>query len=203
MNSGERVRRKAFVDGDDERRRCDDRHRLEILVGVVVDLGGQRRQREQRDRAKQQRVAVGLGVRRIGRADDAAGADLVLHDEGLLESGLQLFGREPCKHVADAAGRVRHDQRDRAVRPGRIGGGGDQNACGDDGPRDDFFHDLHLSTTSRVWDRCEAMQASCQVYCPASCPDACQAGFTSFTAPFQPLSVTSNTMPSGVLYLTS
>jgi hypothetical protein len=28
-------------------------------------------------------------------------------------------------------------------------------------------------------------------------------GETSFTAPFQPLSVTSNTMPSGVVYLTS
>ena len=122
MNSLQRVGRKRLVDGDDERRRRHHRDRHEILVGIVVDLGGQRRQRQQRDRRRTTACSRRLGVRHVGGADDAARADLVLHDEGLLEGDVQALGRDPRHHVGDAAGRIGNDQRDGPVGPCRLGG---------------------------------------------------------------------------------
>ena len=93
-----------------------------VLVGVIVELVGQRRKREQGDGPEEQGIAVRLGMSDVGGADDSASADIVLHDEVLLELGLQLLRGQARQHVADAAGGIRHDQGDRSLGPRRLRG---------------------------------------------------------------------------------
>ena len=102
-----------------------DRRELRDFVGhrpVEQPVGlGQYRQRRQ---CHQQRVAVGLGARRLRIADRAAGAaGAVVDDDGLAEDFLQRRRHRPRREIGLAAGRKRHDHGDVAGRIGLREGG--------------------------------------------------------------------------------
>jgi hypothetical protein len=59
----------------------------------------------------EQRVAVRLRARDLGRADRAAGTRGVLDDDLLLERVGHALRDEPGERVAGTAGGVRHDER--------------------------------------------------------------------------------------------
>ena len=110
---------KSFLAAMMMREARDEADRLEILGGLVGEV------RIERDRsgvrahlAHQDGVAVGIGAHRPGRAGGAAGAGDVLHDDLLAERARHVVGGDARGDVGRAAGRKRHDQRDRA---GRIG----------------------------------------------------------------------------------
>jgi len=98
------------------------RERLQIAERVVAELvlvdmgqdievaGGDRRQR----------VAVGRRPRHRGDPDRAARAGAVLDHEGFAEPGRQPIREDARGDIGVAAGRVRHDQRHRLVRPGGL-----------------------------------------------------------------------------------
>ncbi|MEZ0048628.1 hypothetical protein ABIA42_007507 [Bradyrhizobium sp. USDA 327] len=65
----------------------------------------------------EQRVAIGCRLREGLARDHAAGAGLVLDDEGLAELFLELVGDDACGAVDIAAGGIGHDQLDVARRP--------------------------------------------------------------------------------------
>ncbi len=67
-----------------------------------------------------QRVAVGLGLGDVFRADDGAGAGLVLDDHGAAELLGHLLRERARDDVGAAAGRERHD--DPGHLAGEIGG---------------------------------------------------------------------------------
>ena len=113
----QRFRRHVRIDHQDIGLRADQRDRHEILLRAVGELfvqalvGG-----EDAVVAHQQRVAVGRRMGdRIGR-DIAAGAGPVLDDERHAEQLLHLLADDAGEHVARAAGRERHHQRDRPAR---------------------------------------------------------------------------------------
>ncbi len=91
-------------------------HRREVGDHVV----GQR----QRDRvehvrlraADRDRVAVRRRARYAADADAPAGAADILDHDVLPEGGLHAVGEQPRQRVRDAAGRIRHDKRDRPCR---------------------------------------------------------------------------------------
>ena len=99
------------------------RHRLELLHlvgGLAVEQLVRLRQHRDRRQAEQQRVAVGRRARRDADAGRAARARLVLDDDGLLQLASERFGDRPRDRVRDAAGRERHDHRDRPVGIARL-----------------------------------------------------------------------------------
>jgi electron transfer flavoprotein alpha subunit len=80
------------------------------------------------DRANQQRVAVGIGLRDGVRADVAAGAAAVVDDEVVAERLREPVADVAREDVGRAAGREGHDHLDDAARVvvggrGRGGGG--------------------------------------------------------------------------------
>src|SRR6476659_5756764 len=89
---------------------------------VKLTLRGEWRKRQQCYGCEEQRVAVRLCARRVGGSDDAARAGFILNDEGLFECSLKMFGGQASQNVGNSAGRVRHDQRNRPVRPTGIRG---------------------------------------------------------------------------------
>ena len=115
MPRGGRLRR---VHHQHVRNAGDERDRHEVLDRVVRHLRIERRiDRLRADRSHQQRVAVG---RRLGDevgAEVAAGAGLVLDDEGLAERLAELRREGAREDVGRPAGRERHDDADRLVRP--------------------------------------------------------------------------------------
>ena len=126
ISSFERIDRQVLLHDDDVRHAAEhgDRHEVlglvgELLVEALVD-------RERPGRRDEQRMAVGLGLRREIGADVAAGAGLLLDDDRLAPFRLQLVGGDARQHVVDAAGRERHDELDglagkAALRAGRGG----------------------------------------------------------------------------------
>ena len=70
---------------------------------------------------EKQRVAVGRGLLGGLRRDVAAAAAAVVDDDRLLERVGDLRRHRPDHHVGAAAGRERHDQRDRARRIAVLG----------------------------------------------------------------------------------
>ena len=92
-----------------------DRHRHEILLGVVRELRIERGIDRVIGRGDQQRVAVLVGLGDgIGRKN-AAGARLRLEHDGASEFGGHAVGDEPRHDVDRAAGRERQDELDRPV----------------------------------------------------------------------------------------
>ena len=86
--------------------------------GSKFELLVERRHGRQADMVEQQRVAVGLGLGDLHRADRAAGTGDVLHHHRLVEPRLQAFGQHAAQEVAAAARRVGHDQGDRLAGVG-------------------------------------------------------------------------------------
>jgi hypothetical protein len=74
-----------------------------------------------------ERVAVGLGIDDVARAQSAAGAWAVLDHDRLAERARQLIADEPRDNIAGAAGREIHDEMNRpagiCVRKCRRSGG--------------------------------------------------------------------------------
>ena len=99
----------------------DQRDRHEVLDRVVGQLRVQRLVDAVRaDRAHQQGVAVRCRLGHFGGAEVAAGAGLVVDDEGLAEGALQLRRQRAGQQVGGAAGRERHDDAHRLARPGGL-----------------------------------------------------------------------------------
>ena len=93
-----------------------DRH--EVGDGIVFEVRRQHRSCDMRaHRRGKQRIAVGCGSRDARAADRATGAADVLDDDGLAQDLRHLVGDDARHDVAGAAGRERHDHRD---RPGGI-----------------------------------------------------------------------------------
>ena len=110
----QRLGRQVVAHGHDERhahqaRDVRQRHRI---VGHLAQMrpGGERA-----DAGQRQGVAVGRRVRHRLDADDAAGAALVLDDDGLAELLRQRLHQEPRRQVDAAAGREGHDDLDRTA----------------------------------------------------------------------------------------
>ena len=100
-------------------------------VGEVLDrIPGRllhQRQPHDRDRHLRDGVAVGLGVGgHDGGPERAGSARLVVDDDGLAEVLGGAFGDRAHGDIGGAAGRPRHDHRDRLCRgrPGRCAGAG-------------------------------------------------------------------------------
>ena len=55
------------------------------------------------------------GARRLGGADDGAGAGTVVHDDGLIERLAQLFRERAGIDIGRPAGAERHDEADGAI----------------------------------------------------------------------------------------
>ena len=103
---------------------CSPARSCLLIAGVGVEIG------IDRDRAggrHHQRVAVGRGAGRDPRADHAGRAAAIVDHHRLAELGRKLVGDDAPDHIDAAAGRERHDQRDRfggivlGVNRGRIG----------------------------------------------------------------------------------
>ena len=103
---------------------------LRLVAGVLQEdvvrgVGLVRRQHE--------RVAVGIGLRNLPGADRAGAAADVL-DDGTLAKGAELRRQQPRERIDRPAGRVRHDDPDRARREGlRDGAGGRERGSGEEG----------------------------------------------------------------------
>ena len=117
---GERWVGDQHVSGDGGRR-----DRNEVLDRVEADARIQRRVDYLRAVGrKQQRVAVGLRLRRERGADVASGAGAVIDDHRLLEDRAELLRDDPRDRIVRAARGLRDDDDDRffgidALRKGR------------------------------------------------------------------------------------
>jgi hypothetical protein len=113
---GERLEIVLGVDREQIRRGRDQHHRIEILLGVVLQIHQIRI-----DRVRVEHEQPGVAVRRrFGEhrgAGRAGGARLVLDDDVGAEPLLQPGLHQPRKRVGRAAGRKRHDEADRTGRP--------------------------------------------------------------------------------------
>ena len=90
---------------------------VDHVVPEVVVEGGRRRLRDVPDR---DRVAIRRGPGDARHADRAAGAADILDEHGLAERPAHRFGDETRHRIGRAAGRRRHDERDRLGRKGRL-----------------------------------------------------------------------------------
>jgi hypothetical protein len=95
------------------------RHRREVARGVVGELLERNRvDRHARGVGEQERVAVGQRARDRLVRQDAGGARHVLDHHRLAERARRAVGHQAGHHVGRGAGPGRHDQLDRAARPG-------------------------------------------------------------------------------------
>jgi hypothetical protein len=84
-----------------------------------------------RRRREQQRVAVGLGVLDLDRADRAGGAGLVVDDHGLAQKSRHLLRGLAADDIGRAGRRERHDEAHDALGILALGAddGGRSQAC--------------------------------------------------------------------------
>jgi hypothetical protein len=110
------VCRQVLARDDPDRRVGDQRHRLEILHHVVIQMHGRGVEHVRLDMADAHRVAVG---RRMGDATDpngAAGTTDIFDDDRLAKRILHAVGQDARDGVGRAAGRVGHHEGDRPRR---------------------------------------------------------------------------------------
>ena len=118
-SSDDRLRREVRMRHDADAHLRDVADRREIAAHVVAGIGIEREVDRGRRRIREhQRVAVGRGLRGLPHGDDAVGAAAVLDHDLLAERVAQPLRDQPRDGVVAAAGRERHDQRDRARRIG-------------------------------------------------------------------------------------
>ena len=136
MNSASGLGGKLRIHHQHLRRNAEQADRREILHRVVAHLGDRRERRDGRRRRPQEGVAVRRRAGdRLGR-DAAVAADAVLDDELLAERLAEPAAREPRHDVDVAAGRERHQDLGRPLRPG-LGRGRRRGAKPCDGERRD------------------------------------------------------------------
>src|SRR5262249_15000705 len=133
----------------------------EVLFRVEADIRIERHPGGQRHLVQQHRVPVRRGAGGAPGGDHAAGAADILDDDLLPERLREAVLHDARDRVGGAAGRIRHDERDRARRPGlrRRGAacepGGEEhrgkNAC-----------EHHLPPSTGVW--IQADDADIQVF---------------------------------------
>ena len=97
-------------------------HRFEILFGVVGQLGEHRRHRKLDVACRGEGVAVGRRARHRFHRDVAVGAAAVVdHDLLTVEPAGEKWPHLARDQVAAGAGRIRHDEADRAAGPVLLG----------------------------------------------------------------------------------
>ena len=128
MNSGDRVRRHRRVHHHRVGHVGEQRDRREILHAVERHGGEQRVvHRVHAHGVEQERVAVRRRARDRAGADIAGSAGAVLDHDRLAHRLMQMRCDDARQNVGRAAGRPRHQQRDRAARIGlREGGRGSE-----------------------------------------------------------------------------
>ena len=121
----QRGNRQRCRDDEHERARADERDRLEIAQRIVAQRLRSHARLDRRRRARREpRVPVRRALcHELGR-DVAIRPGLRLDDDRLPECRRDAIGDEPRNDVELAAGRKRHDQTYRLVRPPRLGGHG-------------------------------------------------------------------------------
>ena len=114
---GDGLHRQLAVHHQHERIGPEHADRRQVLDRVIGHLGHGRQDHDLRLHAPQQRVAVGGRARDAFDRDRAAGAGAVLDHELLAEHVAEAL-RDDARHaVGVAAGRERHDDLHRPVRP--------------------------------------------------------------------------------------
>jgi hypothetical protein len=96
----------------------DQRHK--VFFDVVVQLGVHAGRHHVVGAAHEQVVAVGRQFGRDGRTQGTARAAPVVDDQRLARQLGELRRQRPRKGIGAAAGRKRHDQRDRLAGPGGL-----------------------------------------------------------------------------------
>ena len=114
---GERVHAEARAHQQHRGRIRDAADLHEVAHRIVGQLRIDRGRDRQRDVGEQQRVAVRLRAHDRLRAGGAARAAAVLDDDRLAELLGQFVGEQPRRDIGEGAGRERHDDADRPVRP--------------------------------------------------------------------------------------
>lgn len=111
--------REILARQDQDRRACEQRDRLEILLGMIGELRIERHRGGVRAHVPgDQRIAV-IGRARGARGrGGAAGADHVLDDDALSERLRHVSGDDARDDVGRTACRKRHDHGDAACRVG-------------------------------------------------------------------------------------
>jgi hypothetical protein len=95
----------------------DQADRLEVLLGVIAQVGIEKRRRGVRAHvAGNDRIAVGCGTRCAQRSDRSAGAADVRDHELLPKMTGEDVRDDPAGHVGRAAGREGNDNRHRSRR---------------------------------------------------------------------------------------
>ena len=112
----------------------------EVLVRAVGQLGHQvRRDRMGAAGGEQQGVAIGARLGGLGRADGAARARAVVNHQRLAQLLRHLLRHHAGDQIGGTAGRKRHDDADRAIRPwcalrsGKLGQHGQGHTSGQAG----------------------------------------------------------------------
>ncbi len=105
---GDRIDVQRRIHHEAELRQPNDRDRIEVRGQIVRHMLLQERQQRDDARRMQERIAVGHRARRIGDADLAAGARLVVDNEGAVHLALQHLGLVARQNVGRAARRERH-----------------------------------------------------------------------------------------------
>ena len=105
----------------------DERHGLEAVHVIDVQLLDGRRQHVRAEVADRDGVAIWSGLLHAVVRDRAAGTRHVLGHDGAAERARHALGHDPRERVGGPPGRERHDERDRTawilgVRDGRGGG---------------------------------------------------------------------------------
>jgi len=135
----DRLRRDLLVDHEHVRQSRDQADRLEILLGVVLEvLVDEGIDGVRAHGADQQRVAILARACDRRCADIAARPGAVLDDERRSVFLLQTLGEDAPEHVGGAAGAERYDDGDLALRPVlclRLGLGGGEGQHGKDRDR--------------------------------------------------------------------
>jgi hypothetical protein len=116
---GERRPGQVGIDRDHVRHRRDERHRDEILHGVVRQRLAEQRgiHREHADVPEDHRVAVGRRALHFLHRDVAGASRPVVDVDLLPERGRQLRGQRSRDDLGRAARRERHDETDRLRGP--------------------------------------------------------------------------------------